>query len=96
MLGGTKEKIAQLKQESTWFKAKFNVNSVYGQYVIKGEIFKFDYTISKGNDLIVAIISKKGWAWADTYGVEIIDGEDHPFILALVIIIDQVLHDSQK
>ena len=32
---------------------------------------------------------------SDTYGVDIADDEDYGFILALVIVIDQVLHDDE-
>ena len=42
----------------------------------------------------VASISKSRWAWTDSYGVEIIDGEDEISILCTCIVIDQVLHDG--
>ncbi len=40
------------------------------------------------------ISSYAAWAWADTYGVEIVDGEDEVSILCAAIVIDQVLHDE--
>jgi uncharacterized protein YxjI len=42
----------------------------------------------------VAEVSKRWFAWSDTYGVDISDEEDPVFILALVIVIDQVIHDN--
>ena len=41
-----------------------------------------------------AYVSKRWFALADSYGVEISDEENPVFMLALVIVIDQVLHDN--
>ena len=34
-------------------------------------------------------------SWADTYGIETVDGEDDVSILCACIVIDQVLHDGK-
>jgi len=48
------------------------------------------------NGVPVAVVSKKFFSFSDTYGVDIADNENHAFILALVIVIDQVLHDNEN
>ena len=44
----------------------------------------------------MAAVSKAVWAWTDTYGVEIVDGEDDVSILCAAIVIDQILHDEKN
>lgn len=41
-----------------------------------------------------AQVSKKWFVFRDTYGVDVSDDKDCAFILALVIVIDQVVHYS--
>lgn len=89
------QQVASVKKQLTFFTPKFVIDSVYGSYDIEGNIFGYDFQISK-DGIIVASISKKWFAFSDTYGVEIADGEDHAFLLALAIVIDQVLHDEKK
>ncbi|HOB20534.1 MAG TPA: LURP-one-related family protein [Candidatus Atribacteria bacterium] len=86
---------ATVKKEFTFFRPRFNIHSHVGSYSIQGEFFNLDFSIFKGGRH-VATVSKKWLSWGDTYGVDIADDEDHPFILALVIVIDQVLHDDSK
>ena len=40
----------------------------------------------------VATVSKRWFTWADTYGVDIADGEDDILILASAVVIDLVCH----
>ncbi|MDB6067303.1 MAG: hypothetical protein JWR26_3511 [Pedosphaera sp.] len=45
---------------------------------------------------VVATISKQWFAWTDTYGVDIADGEDDVLILATTVVIDMVCHGDQR
>jgi uncharacterized protein YxjI len=36
------------------------------------------------------LMKQKRFAWADTYGIDIVDGEDDITILATAVVIDQV------
>lgn len=87
--------IATVKKEFTLFKPKFNISSIMGDYSIDGNFLGMEFSILKSG-VPVAQVSKRWFAWSDTYGVDISDDEDYAFILALVIIIDQVLHDNNK
>lgn len=85
---------ATVKKEFTFFKPKFKIDSNRGVYSAEGNVWGYTFSILKDGAL-AAGVSKKWFSWSDTYGVDIIEEEDHPFFLALVIVIDQVLHDNR-
>lgn len=86
---------ATVKKELSFFKPKFFIESSTGNYSIEGNILSYDFNILKNNQ-IVAVINKGWFTLSDTYGVDVVDHEDHGFILSLVIVIDQTLHDSKR
>ena len=85
--------VATVKKDFSFFRPRFSIWSAYGNYSIQGDFFGMDFSITK-NGRHVAQVSKRWLSFSDTYGVDIADDEDCAFILALVIIIDQVLHDD--
>src|SRR4051812_30083269 len=42
---------------------------------IQGNLWDHEYTVSRSGQ-VVATVSKRWFSWADTYGVDIADGED--------------------
>ena len=44
----------------------------------------------------VAQVSKRWFSWTDTYGVDIVSGEDDVLILATAVVIDMVCHQESK
>ncbi len=85
--------VATVKREFTFFKPRFSISSIMGNYSIDGNFWGMEFSILKSG-IPVAQVSKRWFSWSDTYGVDISDEEDYAFILALVIVIDQVLHDN--
>lgn len=85
---------AEVVKEFTWFGKEFSLD-VPGpnDYSIKGQFWRHEYTFRRSGE-VVAVVSKAIWSWADTYGVEISDGEDDVSILCAAVVIDQVLHDG--
>jgi uncharacterized protein YxjI len=61
----------------------------------EGDFLDHEYTISRG-DSVVATVSKRWFSWADTYGIEIADGEDDVLVLATAVVVDMVCHDHNK
>ena len=61
----------------------------------EGDFLDHEYTISRG-DSVVATVSKRWFSWADTYGIEIADGEDDVLVLATAVVVDMVCHDDSK
>lgn len=86
---------ATVKKELSFFKPRFYIESSSGNYTIEGNIISHDFNILK-DDQVVAVINKGWFTLSDTYGVDIVDHEDHGFILSLVIVIDQTLHDNKN
>ena len=87
---------AKLVKEYTWFRKEFTLD-VPGpnDYEIHGQFWLYDYTF-KRKRRTVAKVSKKFWSLTDTYGVDIVDGEDDLAILATVIVIDLICHDEDN
>ncbi len=85
--------IATVKREFTFFKPRFNISSTMGDFTIEGNFLGMDFSILN-NGRLVAQVSKRWFSFSDTYGVDIVEGEDYAFLLALVIVIDQVIHDN--
>ncbi|CAF3855903.1 unnamed protein product [Rotaria sp. Silwood1] len=84
-----------LKQQfELLFHKKFNIDSVYGQYCLESlDISAHSFILTK-NGRIVATINKTYFSTSDTYGVEIAADEDQAFILAIVIVLDQILYNN--
>ena len=61
----------------------------------EGDFLDHEYTISRGGS-VVATVSKRWFSWADTYGIEIADGEDDVLVLATAVVFDMVCHDHNK
>ena len=58
---------------------------------VQGNILNHEYTIGDGNSK-VAEVSKKWFRIADTYGVQIDQGQNDVLILALTVAIDMMAH----
>ena len=76
----------------TFFKARFTVD-VPGPDDLEatGDFFEHEYTFRRGGR-VVAQVSKQWFAWTDTYGVDIAEGEDDVLILASTVVIDMACH----
>ena len=80
----------------TFFQCKFTVD-VPGpdDLEAEGDFLDHEYQFSRGGR-VVAVVSKQWFAWTDTYGVEIADGEDAVLLLASSVVIDMVCHGDNK
>lgn len=85
---------AEVEKKFTWFNKEFTLD-VPGpnDYTITGSFWSHEYAFTRSGRS-VAHVSKKWFSWTDTYGVDIIDGEDDVSILCACIVIDQVLNDD--
>jgi uncharacterized protein YxjI len=87
---------AEVVKEITFFKDRFTVD-IPGpnDYEVTGDFWDHEYRFTRRGET-VAWVSKQYFSWTDTYGVDIVDGEDDITILATVIVIDLVLDDEQS
>ena len=61
----------------------------------QGSFLDMEYTFNRAGQ-IVAEVSKRWFSWADSYGVDVHEGEDDVLILASTVVIDMVCHPDQK
>lgn len=88
------QELAVAKKKFGFLHDRFKIHSVYGDYSLEGlDILSHSFALIK-NGRKVASINKKYFAFSDTYDVEVDGNEDQPFVLALVIVVDQVLYDK--
>ncbi len=86
---------ASVKKELSFFRPSFTIESNMGSYTIDGDIFSHEFEILKGGRQ-AAYVSKKWFSFSDTYGADIDDSENQAFMLAMVIVIDQILYDKKS
>ena len=84
------------KELFTFFKHVFTID-VPGpdDLVAEGDFMDLEFTFTR-SERTVAVVSRQWFSWADTYGVEIIKGEDDLTILASTIVIDMVRSDRKR
>jgi uncharacterized protein YxjI len=58
----------------------------------KGNIVDHEYTIERDGDT-VAEVSKRWFRVRDTYGIEVVPGQDASLLLAVAVCIDRMTHD---
>ena len=92
---GDDEPTVVSKENFTLFKCRFEVD-VPGpdDLEAEGNFLDHEYEFTR-DGRTVARISKEWFTWADTYGVEIADGEDDVLILASTVVIDMCCHDDR-
>ncbi|HWI57253.1 MAG TPA: hypothetical protein VNZ22_08500, partial [Bacillota bacterium] len=61
----------------------------------QGSFMDMEYAFERGGRT-VAEVSKRWFSWADTYGVDIAEGQDDVLILASTVVIDLVCHGDNK
>lgn len=88
------ELTASIKKEFSFFKPSFDIESSRGNYTIEGDYFSHEFEVLK-DGMQVANVSKAWFSFSDTYGIDIMEVEDQPFMLALVIVVDEVLYDNR-
>ena len=88
------ELFAEIKKKLSLFKDKFEVD-VPGpnDYTVTGNFFDFEYQFTR-QGRTVASVSKRFFSFRDTYGIDIVDGEDDITILATAVVIDLVCHEK--
>jgi uncharacterized protein YxjI len=84
------------KQLFTLFHCRFTVD-VPGpdDLSAEGDFTDHEYVISRGGRQ-VATVSKRWFAWADTYGVDVADGENTILILASTVVVDMACHPDGR
>jgi uncharacterized protein YxjI len=89
--------VAMVKKELfTFFSCRFEID-VEGpdDLTAEGTFTDHEYTITRGG-AVVATVSKEWFTFADSYGVDIDDGQDAVLILASTVVIDMACHPDGR
>jgi len=87
--------MADIKREITFFSPKLTVTSHYGDFFIQGDMLAMEFEIFKDSTRIGAV-HKKWLSWGDTYELDIYDDFDVDFFVALVVAIDNAIHNENN
>ena len=82
-------------QKKFSIKPKFDVTMGNTELKVEGSLFAHSFGILKEGRTI-ASIQKKVFSFGDSYEIDIEDESQLELLLFIVIIIDQVIHESQK
>ena len=86
---------AKVKQEFSFLRPRLSVTSTYGDFDIQGEFFDMDFNVICNGELL-GRISKEWLSLGDSYRLEVANQKDAAFFTALVIAIDNCLHNGKK
>jgi uncharacterized protein YxjI len=76
----------------TPFRERFDVNVENGPDLeVQGDIIDHEYCITQGHTK-VAEVSKEWFRVADTYGVEVAEGQNPVLVLAIAAVLDNMTH----
>jgi uncharacterized protein YxjI len=84
------------KELFSFFKCRFTID-IPGpnDYEAQGDFMDMEYTFSRQGQTVTQV-SKRWFAWSDTYGVDVAAGQDDVLILASTVVIDMVCHADNK
>lgn len=82
------------KKKFTLFRDVFTIeDETAGDLDAKGDFFDREYQITRDGSPI-ATVSKHFFSFSDTYGVDVLEGEDDVLVLAIAVVIDMCSHDE--
>lgn len=87
--------VATVRKKVWSLRPKFHIElEAGGELVVEGEFMEHEYVFVR-DERTIASVSKRWFSLAETYGVELLDGEDAILILAVTVIIGLVHHHKQ-
>mgnify|MGYP000994660550 CR=1 FL=1 len=89
------KRIAKIKKKISILTQKMTIESIYGDFKIRGDIYAYTFEIFKGEEQVVAV-RKKVISFGDTYEIAIFDEEMAEFYVALVLMLDKMFHDNRS
>jgi len=86
--------VATVKKRFTLLKHKLEIESDFGQYTVEADFFAYDFQVSSPTG--VAVEFRKKWlSWGDSYEIAVHAEQNVEFFVALVVMIDDCLHDNE-
>jgi uncharacterized protein YxjI len=95
LLNPDETQVAMLTKRISFMKHKFDITSDLGDLKMEGNMWGHDFKVMDGDNILLEV-HKKWLSWGDTYQITIHDDSKTELLLALVLMIDDCLHDSQN
>lgn len=89
------KELAAIRKRLTFFRHQIDIESDFGSYTIEGDFLSHDFSILKNGKWIVQM-HKKWLSWGDAYEMQLDEGENEAFLCALVIAVDQAVHEQTQ
>jgi uncharacterized protein YxjI len=88
------QKVAEVnKALITPLRDRLTVNIEHGtDMTVQGNILDHEYEITQGSRMPIATVSKRWFRVRDSYGVEVMPGQDDALLLAITACIDAMMH----
>ncbi len=86
---------ATVQKKFALFQNKFEVFDKQGYFNLDGDFFSWDYSITTPNGIFLGSIEKEWLTWGDTYKLSVCDPAHAAFFCALVIAIDECVHNNR-
>lgn len=86
--------VAHLKKEFSFLKSKIKISSQYGNFSIEGNLIQHNFVVRKDGEVVAEVV-KKLMSFTDFYTLNLKNEENRDFMITLVIVIDQILHDNE-
>lgn len=87
--------VALIKKRFTFIKHKFDIHSELGELTMEGNMWGYDFVVKLEETLLLEV-HKKWISWGDTYEITVHDETKTDLLIALVLMIDDCLHDNQN
>jgi uncharacterized protein YxjI len=88
------KEVATVRKRFTFLKQKLDIESDFGAYTIEGDFLSHLFSIQAGGTPVVDF-QKKWLSWGDSYEISIYAEQNIDFLVALVVMIDDCLHDNE-
>ena len=86
---------ASIEQKLGFFKSQISINSSYGDFEVIGNLWGLDYEIQK-DGVYFGAVHKAFLSWGDSYELDIPEETDPAFFAAVVVAIDNCLHNEDN
>ncbi|HLX59440.1 MAG TPA: LURP-one-related family protein [Ktedonobacteraceae bacterium] len=89
---------ASMHEQFHFFGEKFKIQASDGtDFHVQGDIWNWDFSLSDGSGNLLAQIGRQFSLFRDSYAVDVAQGVDAPFVIALAIVIDMIReHHEQR
>lgn len=88
---------ASMHEQFRLFGERFKIGGANGMiFHVDGDIWNWNFSVSDDNGNLLAQIGRQFSLFRDSYAVDVAQGVDAPFVIALAIVIDMVREHHER